>query len=103
MTSQQILMSANSLLKDFSLQIKAGPKVYRLELQNDLLNLINRKNAEGRLFKDSRGILNQMVPERFAKDLFEDGEAKDLTCTFSFLDRVLELGKTVKFLIYLKK
>ncbi len=51
MTPQQILMWANSLLKPFSLQIKAGPKVYRLELQNDFLNLINRKNEEGRLYK----------------------------------------------------
>jgi hypothetical protein len=78
MTPQQILMWANSLLKSFSLQIKAGPKVYRLELQNDLLNLIARKNGEGRLFKDSRGILNQMVPERFAKDPFSDDEERDL-------------------------
>ena len=78
MTPQQILMWANSLLKPFSLQIKAGQKVYRLELQNDLLNLINRKNEEGRLYKDSRGLLKQMVPERFAKDPFEEGESKDL-------------------------
>ena len=78
-TPQQILMWVNSLLKDFSLQIKAGPKVYRLELQSGLLNLIARKNKEGRLFKDSRGILNQMLPERFAKHVFDDGdEVKDL-------------------------
>ena len=92
MTPQQILMWANSLLKPFSLQIKAGPKVYRLELQNDLLNLINRKNEEGRLYKDSRGLLKQMVPEQFASkaDPFEDGEARDLICTFSNLDKGLD-------------
>ena len=92
MTPQQILMWANSLLKPFSLQIKAGPKVYRLELQNDLLNLINRKNEEGRLYKDSRGLLKQMVPEQFASkaDPFEDGEPKDLTCKFSYLDQGLD-------------
>ena len=92
MTPQQILMWANSLLKPFSLQIKAGPKVYRLELQNDLLNLINRKNEEGRLYKDSRGLLKQMVPEKFASkaDPFEDGEPKDLTCKFSYLDQGLD-------------
>ena len=78
MTPQQILMWANSLLKPFSLQIKAGQKVYRLELQNDLLNLINRKSEEGRLYKDNRGLLKQMVPERFAKYPFEEGESKDL-------------------------
>ncbi len=89
MTPQQILRWANSLLKPFSLQIKAGPKVYRLELQNDLLNLINRKNEEGRLYKDSRGLLKQMVPEQFASkaDPFEDGEPRDLTCKFSYLDK----------------
>ena len=92
MTPQQILMWANSLLKPFSLQIKAGPKVYRLELQNDLLNLINRKNEEGRLYKDSRGLLKQMVPGKFASkaDPFEDGEPKDLTCKFSYLDQGLD-------------
>ena len=91
MTPQQILMWANSLLKDFSLQIKAGPKVYRLELQNDLLNLIARKNGEGRLFKDSRGILNQMLPEKYAERVFDDSEEpKDLTCKFSYLDRGLD-------------
>ena len=76
----------------FRSQIKAGPKVYRLELQNDLLNLINRKNEEGRLYKDSRGLLKQMVPEQFGSkaDPFEDGELKDLTCKFSYLDRGLD-------------
>lgn len=86
MTPQQILMWANSLLKSFSLQIKAGEKVYRLELQNDLLNLIARKNKEGRLYKDSKGLLNQMVPEKVAKDLFMDDEAKEAKYNFSFLD-----------------
>ena len=92
MTPQQILMWANSLLKPFSLQIKAGAKVYRLELQNDLLNLINRKNEEGRLYKDSKGLLKQMVPEQFASktDLFQDDEPKDLTCKFSYLDQGLD-------------
>ena len=91
MTPQQILMWVNSLLKDFSLQIKAGPKVYRLELQNDLLNLIARKNGEGRLFKDSRGILNQMLPEKYAERVFDDSEEpRDLTCKFSYLDRGLD-------------
>ena len=91
MTPQQILMWANSILKDFSLQIKAGPKVYRLELQNDLLNLIARKNGEGRLFKDSRGILNQMLPEKYAERVFDDSEEpRDLTCQFSYLDRGLD-------------
>jgi hypothetical protein len=91
MTPQQILMWINSLLKDFSLQIKAGAKVYRLELQNDLMNLIARKNEEGRLFKDSRGILNQMLPEKYAERVFDDSEEpRDLFCKFSYLDRGID-------------
>lgn len=85
MTPQQILMWANSLLKPFSLQIKAGEKVYRLELQKDLLNLIARTNREGRLYKDSEGLLNQMIPERVAKDFFND-EAKEAKHKLSLLD-----------------
>ena len=61
-------------------------------LQNDLLNLKNRKNEEGRLYKDSVGLLKQMVPEQFASKagLFDDDEPKDLTCKFSSLDRGLD-------------
>ena len=68
MTPQQILMWANSLLKPFSLQIKAGEKVYRLELQNDLMSLIARKNKRGREYKDSRNLLNQQVKRRVAEE-----------------------------------
>jgi hypothetical protein len=76
MTPQQILMWANSLLKPFSLQIKAGEKVYRLELQNDLMSLIARKNKRGREYKDSRNLLNQQVKRRVAEedDQFLDDE-----------------------------
>ena len=74
MTPQQILMWANSLLKPFSLQIKAGEKVYRLELQNDLMSLIARKNQNGRIYKDSRNLLNQKVRKQVEEDLFLDDE-----------------------------
>ncbi|MFM7983830.1 MAG: hypothetical protein ACKPKO_31345 [Candidatus Fonsibacter sp.] len=37
MTPQQVLMWCNSLLKDFSMQIKADKETYYLELQNDIL------------------------------------------------------------------
>ena len=60
----------------FSLQIKAGEKVYRLELQNDLMSLIARKNKRGREHKDSRNLLNQQVKRRVAEedDQFLDDE-----------------------------
>ena len=49
MTPQQVLMWCNSLLKDFSLQIRASKETYYLELQNDLLALIKRKNNIGKI------------------------------------------------------
>ena len=83
MTPQQILMWANSLLKPFSLQIKAGEKVYRLELQNDLMSLIARKNKRGREYKDSRNLLNQQVKRRVAEedDQFLDDEVAPTATT----------------------
>ena len=36
MTPQQVLMWRNSLLKDFSLQIRAAEETYYLEFQNGL-------------------------------------------------------------------
>ena len=61
MTPQQILMWANSLLKPFSLQIRAGEKTYQLDIQNELMSLITRKNKNGRIYKDGRILLNQKV------------------------------------------
>ena len=43
MTPQQILMWANSLLKPFCLQIRAGEKVYRLEPQLEAMEWIARR------------------------------------------------------------
>jgi hypothetical protein len=79
MTPQQILMWINSLLKPFSLQIRAGEKFYQLEIQNELMSLIERKNKSGRIYKDSKNLLNQIIPKRMQEDLFEDeptGEEK---------------------------
>ena len=83
MTPQQILMWANSLLKPFSLQIKAGGKVYRLEFQNDFMSLIARKNKRGREYRDSRNLLNQQVKRRVAEedDQFLDDEVAPAATT----------------------
>ena len=72
MAPQQILMWANELLKPFSLQIRAREKVYRLELQSELMSLIARKNKNGKVYKDSRNLLNQEVRKEEAEDLFGD-------------------------------
>jgi pterin-4a-carbinolamine dehydratase len=73
----QILMWANSLLKPFCLQVKAGEKAYRLEPQLEVLDWIARKNKRGRIYKDSRNLLNQQVRKQVVEgeeDLFLDDE-----------------------------
>ena len=60
------------------MQIKAGEKVYRLEPQLEVMDWIARKNKRGRIYKDSRNLLNQQVRKRVAEeeeDLFLDDEA----------------------------
>ena len=77
MTAQQILMWANSLLKPFCLQVKAGEKAYRLEPQLEVLDWIARRHKRGRIYKDSRNLLNQQVRKQVVEgeeDLFLDDE-----------------------------
>ena len=82
MTPQEILMWANSLLKPFSLQIRAGVKSYRLELQNDLLELIRRKNKTGKCYEDENNLLKQVVREKkrgvVVEDMFLDEGVEDV-------------------------
>jgi stalled ribosome alternative rescue factor ArfA len=80
MIPQSVLAWANSLLKLFSLQIKAGEKTYQLEIQNDLMSLITRKNKNGRIYKDGRNLLNQKVRKQVVEeDLFLDDEPSTTT------------------------
>ena len=76
MTPQQILMWANSLLKPFCLQIRAGEKFYRMEPQLEVMEWVARKSKRGKVYKDSRNLLNQQVKTRVAEeeDLFLDDE-----------------------------
>ena len=81
MIPQSVLAWANSLLKLFSLQIKAGEKTYQLEIQNELMSLITRKNKNGRIYKDGRNLLNQKVRKQVVEeeDLFLDDEPSTTT------------------------
>ena len=93
MTPQQILMWANSLLKQFSLQIKAGEKTYQLELQNDLMSLIQRKNKNGREYEDRRNLLNQRVAKKqLEEDLFLDDETRAKKTKKPFNTDLLDVG-----------
>ena len=69
MTPQQVLMWCNSLLEDFSLQIRADKETYFLELQNDLLELIKRKNGIGKIYFDEKDLLKQGASQP-QEDLF---------------------------------
>ena len=71
MTPQQVLMWCNSLLKDFSLQIRADKETYYIELQNGLLALIKRKNNIGKIDRDN--LLKQVALNQ-QDDLFIDDE-----------------------------
>ena len=58
-----------SLLKDFSLQIRASKETYYLDLHNDLFALIKRKNGIGKIYFDEKNLLKQGVPHQ-QDDLF---------------------------------
>jgi hypothetical protein len=73
MTPQQVLMWCNSLLKDFSLQIRADKDTYYLEFQNDLFALIKRKNNIGKIYFDRGNLLKQVALNQ-QDDLFIDDE-----------------------------
>jgi len=93
MTPQQILMWVTSLLKQFYLQIKAGEKTYQLELQNDFVSLTQRKNKNGKIYKDRRNLLNQQVPKnRVEDDLFLDDETRAKKAKKPFNTDLLDVG-----------
>ncbi len=74
MTLQHMLVWCNSLLKDFSLKIRAADtNTYYLELQNDLLELIKRKNGIGKIYFDGKNLLKQGAPQP-QEDLFVDDD-----------------------------
>ena len=73
MTPQQVLMWCNSLLKDFSLRIRADKETCYLELQNDPLALIKRKNRIGKIYYDRQNLLKQDAPHQ-QDDLFVDDD-----------------------------
>ena len=77
MNPQQVLMWCNSLLKDFSLQIRADKETYYLELQNDLLALIKRKSRIGKIYFDKDNLLKQGTPPQ-QQDMFVDDDDDDV-------------------------
>ncbi len=76
MTPQSELAWANSLLKQFSLQIRAGATVDRLELQNDLTRLFASESKNGMFYKDDRDLLNQAICEKEVEDPLLDDETE---------------------------
>ena len=64
MTPQQVLMWRNSLLEEFSLQIRASEKTYYLEIHSDILELAKRNNAKGKRCFDGRNRLKHVVRQQ---------------------------------------
>ncbi len=60
----------------FSSDQGGGRKTYQLEIQNELMSLITRKSKNGRIYRDGRNLLNQMVCKQVVEeeDLFIDDE-----------------------------
>ena len=76
MTPQQVLMWCDSLLKDFSLQIRAAEKTYHLEFQNGLLEIIKRKNKTGKIYFDEKNLLKQDAPRQQDDPFIEEDPAQ---------------------------
>ena len=55
------------------MQIRADKETYYLELQNDLLALIKRKNGIGKIYYDEKNFLKQGAPHQ-QEDLFVDDD-----------------------------
>ena len=72
MTLVQITNWTNQILEPFSLKIAGKDGKYKIELLNDILELIRRKNARGRSYEDGRNLLNQPVKR---EDPFQDDVA----------------------------
>ncbi|MFM7983114.1 MAG: hypothetical protein ACKPKO_27720, partial [Candidatus Fonsibacter sp.] len=73
MTPQQVLVWCNSLLKDFSMHIRADKDTYHLELHSDVLALNKRKNNIGEIYFDKDNRLKQGAPNHQV-DLFIDDD-----------------------------
>ena len=72
MTLVQITNWTNQILEPFSLKIIGKGGNYNIELLNDILELIRRKNARGKTYEDSNNLLNQPLKR---EDPFQDDVA----------------------------
>jgi len=69
MSLTQITNWTNQILEPFSLRITGKDGTYKIEILNDILDLIRRKNARGKTYQDAKNLLNQPVKRL---DPFED-------------------------------
>ena len=79
MTPQQVLRWCNLLLKGFSIQIRVAEKTYYNETQNDILELVKRKNNIGKIYFDDKNLLKQVAPQQQQEreDPFIDDEPQE--------------------------
>ena len=72
MSLTQITNWTNQIIEPFSLRITGKDGTYKIELLNDILELIRRKNARGKTYEDAKNLLNQPVKRL---DPFQDDVA----------------------------
>jgi hypothetical protein len=72
MSLTQITNWTNQILEPFSLKITGKEETYKLELLNDIVELIRRKNARGKSYHDAGNLLSQPLKR---EDPFQDDAA----------------------------
>ena len=69
MNSKQILNWSNAILKPFSLKLVAEDRAgYRIEVQHDMLDIINRRFKKGHKVKDQANLLQLQEEDPFMDD-----------------------------------
>jgi hypothetical protein len=83
MNRRQILTWVGSLLKPFSLKLKPSGSIVSLEVENDVLGIIKRRNEQGKFYQDARNLLRQesedgdpFIDEATGETLIEKQEKK---------------------------
>jgi hypothetical protein len=102
MESKQILAWANALGKPCSIAVRAVDKHgggYRLEVLNEMLELIKRKNNHGKFYQDGNNLLGQQnkdgdpfIDEETGETLYQKIEKKQALARNSYDTSRLDVG-----------
>ena len=93
MTPKRILNWINRVIGQFSLHINCDAGGYQLQILNDVLEIIKRKNARGRCYNDKDNLLKQT---RSDGDPFHDEETGRCEITVEFEEEETPPEKTTR-------